>query len=65
MMASLEELQLKNKTLSSWTKDKVDQVVRATRSWDNFQSLLSNHQVFLEQQVIFACGVVFVVLSYN
>ncbi|XP_034239710.1 cytoplasmic dynein 2 heavy chain 1 [Thrips palmi] len=51
MMANLEELQNKNKTLASWTKERVDQVVRVTRNWDNFQSLLSNHQVFLEQQV--------------
>lgn len=56
MMANLEELQHKNKTLASWTKERVDQVVRVTRNWDNFQSLLSNHQVFLEQQVTGSSG---------
>ncbi|KAK3929891.1 Cytoplasmic dynein 2 heavy chain 1 [Frankliniella fusca] len=51
MMASLEEIQQKNKTLAGWTKERVEQVVRVTRSWDNFQTLLNNHQVFLDQQV--------------
>ncbi|KAE8745286.1 hypothetical protein FOCC_FOCC007971 [Frankliniella occidentalis] len=51
MIVSLEEILQKNKTLASWTKERVEQVVRVTRSWDNFQTLLNNHQVFLDQQV--------------
>lgn len=41
----------KCQTLSSWTKENVDSLTRLIGGWERLQSLLSNHQYIVEQQV--------------
>ncbi|CAH0388994.1 unnamed protein product [Bemisia tabaci] len=45
------EIEKKNNVLSSWTKDRMEQVADLKISWDNFESILSNQQFVLNQQV--------------
>lgn len=42
----------KNKTLASWTKERIERVSQMTIMWDNLQSLLSNQQMLIAKQVI-------------
>jgi phosphoenolpyruvate carboxylase len=51
MRLVFEEAEKKNKTLASWTKEKVEQVSRMAAMWDNFQTVLDNHQYILSKQV--------------
>ncbi|KAJ9584167.1 hypothetical protein L9F63_021464, partial [Diploptera punctata] len=51
MLTIFEEAEKKNKTLASWTKERVEQVGRMGVIWDNFQSMLDNHQYFLSKQL--------------
>jgi hypothetical protein len=51
MLLVFEEADKKNKTLASWTKERVEQVSRMTALWDNFQAVLDNHQYLLGKQV--------------
>lgn len=43
----------KNKTLASWTKEKVEHVSHMTIMWDNLQSLLNNQQMLIAKQVMY------------
>lgn len=51
MQEVMLELQNKNKTLASWTKEKVEQVSTMIANWDNFQVQLSNQQYVIGKQV--------------
>ncbi|XP_069679211.1 cytoplasmic dynein 2 heavy chain 1 isoform X2 [Periplaneta americana] len=51
MLKVFEEAEKKNKTLASWTKERVEQVSRMAAMWDNFQAMLDNHQYLLSKQV--------------
>lgn len=51
MQLVFEEAEKKNKTLASWTKERVEQVSRMAAMWDNFQTVLDNHQYILSKQV--------------
>jgi hypothetical protein len=51
MRLVFEEAEKKNKTLASWTKERVEQVSRMAAMWDNFQAVLDNHQYILSKQV--------------
>ncbi|XP_063237932.1 cytoplasmic dynein 2 heavy chain 1 [Bacillus rossius redtenbacheri] len=51
MFQVLEEVQRKNKTLASWTKEHLEQVNRVVTLWDNFQSMLDNYQFLISRQV--------------
>lgn len=51
MRLVFEEAEKKNKTLASWTKERVEQVSRMAAMWDNFQTVLDNHQYILSKQV--------------
>ncbi|GLH06946.1 Dynein heavy chain, cytoplasmic, partial [Gryllus bimaculatus] len=47
----VQEAEKKNKTLASWTKERVEQVNRMVTKWDNFQTMLDNHQYLISKQV--------------
>merc|ERR1712155_21970 len=41
----------KNRILTAWTRENVDQVTRVTGIWDNFSSLMENHELIISKQV--------------
>lgn len=47
----LEEMDKKNKVLSSWTKERVNQAAAVKQAWNNFQALLDNQQFHINRQV--------------
>lgn len=51
MLDMIEEMDKKNKVLSSWTKERVGQVVTAKQAWNNFQTVLDNQQFHMNRQV--------------
>ena len=51
MLEMIEEMDKKNKVLSSWTKERVGQVVTAKQAWNNFQTVLDNQQFHMNRQV--------------
>ncbi|KAK6637824.1 hypothetical protein RUM44_008246 [Polyplax serrata] len=51
MQKSFECTVKKNKTLASWTKEKIEQVNQLIFSWDNFQNNLKNHKSLISRQV--------------
>ena len=51
MMEAFENADKKNKLLSAWTKESLDQVQKVTLTWDNFQSLMDNHELVISKQV--------------
>lgn len=51
MQSILEKAQKKNRTLATWTKERVDQLSQLVGSWDNFQTLLHNQQYMITKQV--------------
>lgn len=50
-LKSLEETIKMNKTLASWTKEKMDAVAEAASKWDQFQSQLQNFESIIGRQV--------------
>ena len=50
MQKSFESTIKKNKTLASWTKEKIDLVNQLIFSWDNFQNNLKNHKSLIARQ---------------
>ena len=52
MLKVFEEVEKKNKTLASWTKERVEQVGHMAVVWDNFQLMLDNHHSVISKQVI-------------
>ena len=51
MLEIFENADKKNKVLSAWTKEQMEQVERVTATWDNFQSLMDNHEMIISKQV--------------
>lgn len=51
MFNIIEEMDKKNRVLSSWTKERVSQVSSAKQAWDNFQAILDNQQFYINRQV--------------
>lgn len=51
MVERFNEAESKNKTLASWTKERVDQVSRVTMQWDNYKTLMDNHEQIVSKQV--------------
>lgn len=51
MKTTVQEMDEKNKVLSSWTKESVGQVVAMKNSWNNFLALLDNQQFYINRQV--------------
>ena len=51
MLQIFENADKKNKILSAWTKEQMEQVERVTATWDNFQSLMDNHELIISKQV--------------
>jgi dynein heavy chain 2 len=51
MLEIFENADKKNKILSAWTKEQMDQVERVTSTWDNYQSLMDNHEMIISKQV--------------
>ena len=52
MKCAVEEMDEKNKVLSSWTKENVGQVDEVKNLWNNFLALLDNQQFYINRQVI-------------
>lgn len=50
MKDMLDQIEKKNKTLVTWTKEKVD-LSRVRQLWDGFNSLMENHQHIIGRQV--------------
>lgn len=53
MLKSLESTIKKNKTLASWTKEKMEQVNKMVATWDNFQSNIQNYESIIGRQVCY------------
>ncbi|TRY75069.1 hypothetical protein TCAL_08574 [Tigriopus californicus] len=51
MMETFHRADSKNKTLAAWTKEHMEQVQRVTSTWDNYISLMDNHQNIISAQV--------------
>ncbi|XP_069998938.1 cytoplasmic dynein 2 heavy chain 1 isoform X2 [Penaeus vannamei] len=51
MVERFNEAESKNKTLASWTKERVDQVSRVTMQWDNYKTLMDNHEQIVSKQI--------------
>ncbi|XP_042887569.1 cytoplasmic dynein 2 heavy chain 1-like [Penaeus japonicus] len=51
MVGRFNEAERKNKTLASWTKERVDQVSRVTMQWDNYKTLMDNHEQIVSKQI--------------
>jgi dynein heavy chain 2 len=51
MMGIFENADRKNKILSKWTKEQVEHVHRIGDVWDNFSSLMDNHEDLISRQV--------------
>lgn len=51
MLEIFENADKKNKVLGAWTKEQMEQVERVTATWDNFQSLMDNHEMIISKQV--------------
>nr|CAD7207407.1 unnamed protein product [Timema douglasi] len=51
MLQVYEEAERKNKTLASWTKERVEQLSHVTSLWDNFQTMVDNYQYLISKQV--------------
>lgn len=51
MMEIFHRADSKNKTLAAWTKEHMEQVQRVTSTWDNYISLMDNHQNIISAQV--------------
>lgn len=51
MVERFNEAERKNKTLASWTKERVEQVSRVTMQWDNYKTLMDNHEQIVSKQV--------------
>ena len=48
-----EEAERKNRTLASWTKERVDRLSQVKGMWENFRSLIDNHEAIVSKQVRF------------
>ncbi|XP_076054654.1 dynein cytoplasmic heavy chain beethoven [Oratosquilla oratoria] len=51
MMNLFNEAEKMNKTLASWTKERVEQVSKVTSQWDNFKMLMDNHEQIVSKQI--------------
>lgn len=51
MVELFNEAERKNKTLATWTKERVEQVSRVTVQWDNYKTLMDNHEQIVAKQV--------------
>ncbi|XP_069942834.1 cytoplasmic dynein 2 heavy chain 1 isoform X1 [Cherax quadricarinatus] len=51
MVELFNEAERKNKTLASWTKERVEQVSRVTMQWDNYKTLMDNHEQIVAKQI--------------
>ena len=51
MMEMFQSADKKNKILAAWTREHVDQVSRVTAIWDNFSSMMENHELIISKQV--------------
>lgn len=46
-------MEKKNRVLSSWTKEYVNQAVVVKQTWNNFQAFLDNQQLHINRQVVY------------
>ena len=51
MLKMFEAADQKNRILAAWSRESVDQVSRVTGIWDNFSSLMGNHELVISKQV--------------
>ncbi|KAK3862338.1 hypothetical protein Pcinc_031789 [Petrolisthes cinctipes] len=51
MVELYNEAERKNKTLASWTKERVEQLSRVTMQWDNYKTLMENHEQIVAKQI--------------
>ena len=51
MLETFRRADAKNKILSAWTKEHVEQVGRVTSLWDNYMNLMENHEMIISKQV--------------
>lgn len=41
----------KQKVLSNWTNEKVEKMNKALSDWENFKSMVEDHQMIMKQQI--------------
>jgi dynein heavy chain 2 len=51
MLQTFHHADAKNKILSAWTKEHVEQVGRVTSLWDNYMNVMENHEMIISKQV--------------
>ena len=51
MLETFHKADSKNKVLAVWTKEHVEQVGKVTTTWDNYMSLMDNHEMIISKQV--------------
>ena len=51
MLKLFENADKKNRILAAWSRENVDQVSKVTAVWDNFTSLMDNHELVISKQV--------------
>ena len=51
MLETYHKADSKNKVLSAWTKESVEQITRVSSTWDNYMSLMDNHEMIISKQV--------------
>ena len=51
MIEKYEEAKRKDKTLANWTKERVEKLQQINSLWDNFSTLMDNHEQIVSKQV--------------
>ena len=51
MLQTFHRADSKNKVLAAWTKSQVEQVSRVASVWDNYVSMMDNHEMIISKQV--------------
>lgn len=51
MLEKFHKADSKNKVLAQWTKEHLDALNRLTGLWDNYMSLMENHELVISKQV--------------
>lgn len=65
MQKLFEDMDNKNKTLASWTRERVESVVRLQAAWERLQSLVDNHKHLISKQVdIFSNFPLWIIVQY-
>ncbi len=51
LLKRFHEADSKNKVLAAWTKSQAERLARVAAAWDNYVSLMDNHEMIISKQV--------------